>query len=248
MRIGTIAGIFALGLALAPAARATVVSFSASGSGSDGPLAADAQFTTGAGFIDITLTNDLAASVIRSAGQALSDISFTLSNAPGTLGATTATGQQGNVSGAGLVTFTTGSPGRFLGVGGEGNFSIVGDTIVIEAIGGGKPSEMIAPAIANGGTYTNVNNGFQQFNPYTIGPAMFVLGLSGVTASTTVTAATFSFGTGPDTFVDGTPGTPGTFSAVPEPSTWAMMLLGFAGLGFAGYRKARNGRFAFSAG
>jgi choice-of-anchor C domain-containing protein len=26
---------------------------------------------------------------------------------------------------------------------------------------------------------------------------------------------------------------------VPEPATWAMMLLGFAGLGFAGYRKAR---------
>ena len=28
-------------------------------------------------------------------------------------------------------------------------------------------------------------------------------------------------------------------SGVPEPSTWAMMLLGFAGLGFAGWRKAR---------
>ena len=28
-------------------------------------------------------------------------------------------------------------------------------------------------------------------------------------------------------------------SGVPEPSTWAMMLLGFAGLGFAGYRKVR---------
>jgi hypothetical protein len=28
--------------------------------------------------------------------------------------------------------------------------------------------------------------------------------------------------------------------AVPEPSTWAMMLLGFAGLGYAGYRKARQ--------
>jgi hypothetical protein len=27
---------------------------------------------------------------------------------------------------------------------------------------------------------------------------------------------------------------------VPEPSTWAMMLLGFAGLGFAGYRSARK--------
>ena len=28
-------------------------------------------------------------------------------------------------------------------------------------------------------------------------------------------------------------------SAVPEPSTWAMMLLGFAGLGFAGYRSTK---------
>ena len=26
------------------------------------------------------------------------------------------------------------------------------------------------------------------------------------------------------------------FLAAPEPSTWAMMLLGFAGLGFMGYR------------
>jgi hypothetical protein len=77
-KISVFSGIFALGLALAPAARATVVSFSASGSGSDGPLGADAQFTTGAGFIDITLTNDLAANVIKSAGQALSDISFTV--------------------------------------------------------------------------------------------------------------------------------------------------------------------------
>jgi hypothetical protein len=34
---------------------------------------------------------------------------------------------------------------------------------------------------------------------------------------------------------------------VPEPSTWAMMLLGFAGLGFAGYRKTKSGRTNFSA-
>lgn len=30
--------------------------------------------------------------------------------------------------------------------------------------------------------------------------------------------------------------------AIPEASTWAMMLLGFAGLGFAGYRKSKAGR------
>jgi hypothetical protein len=28
--------------------------------------------------------------------------------------------------------------------------------------------------------------------------------------------------------------------AVPEPSTWAMLLLGFAGLGYAGYRQAKT--------
>ena len=36
-------------------------------------------------------------------------------------------------------------------------------------------------------------------------------------------------------------------SSVPEPSTWAMMLLGFAGLGFVGYRKAKSGRGALPA-
>jgi hypothetical protein len=36
-------------------------------------------------------------------------------------------------------------------------------------------------------------------------------------------------------------------SAVPEPSTWAMLLLGFAGLGFAGYRHTRMNRVASAA-
>jgi PEP-CTERM motif len=32
----------------------------------------------------------------------------------------------------------------------------------------------------------------------------------------------------------------GTGTATPEPATWAMMLLGFAGLGFAAYRRTRK--------
>jgi PEP-CTERM motif len=31
----------------------------------------------------------------------------------------------------------------------------------------------------------------------------------------------------------------GSITAVPEPSTWAMMFVGFAGLGYAGYRRTR---------
>jgi hypothetical protein len=36
-------------------------------------------------------------------------------------------------------------------------------------------------------------------------------------------------------------------SGVPEPSTWAMMVLGFAGLGFAGYRRATKARTTVAA-
>jgi hypothetical protein len=45
----------------------------------------------------------------------------------------------------------------------------------------------------------------------------------------------YTWGSGPDAdslTVD--------IGSVPEPSTWAMMLLGFAGLAYAGYRKTKR--------
>jgi PEP-CTERM motif len=36
------------------------------------------------------------------------------------------------------------------------------------------------------------------------------------------------------------PPTPAIPTAVPEPSTWALLLLGFAGLGYAGFRRGRE--------
>src|SRR3954471_8882209 len=90
---GLLGGIGICGLAVQPAA-ATLITFTgASGSGNNA-VSASAAFTTSAGSISVTLTNDLSAGVngIRSADQALSDLSFTLSNAPGNLGATNATG------------------------------------------------------------------------------------------------------------------------------------------------------------
>jgi len=49
-----------------------------------------------------------------------------------------------------------------------------------------------------------------------------------------------SAGTGEAGGLFGVTTTVTTTSGVPEPSTWAMMFIGFAGLGFAGYRKART--------
>jgi hypothetical protein len=55
------------------------------------------------------------------------------------------------------------------------------------------------------------------------------------------TAATYSTDGGALVFTDASFGSVSfeAIGGVPEPSTWAMMLLGFAGLGFAGYRQRR---------
>jgi hypothetical protein len=56
-----------------------------------------------------------------------------------------------------------------------------------------------------------------------------------------INSVTLSFGTGPETFVIAhmTP-------AVPESSTWAMMILGFVGVGFMAYRRRGQASFRFA--
>ncbi len=59
-------------------------------------------------------------------------------------------------------------------------------------------------------------------------------GLSSTATSITVNVAGDNLAVGDKLILDVTAG---SAPVVPEPSTWAMMLLGFAGLGFVGYRR-----------
>jgi hypothetical protein len=102
----------------------------------------------------------------------------------------------------------------------------VNNTITLETIGGGQPDQMILPL---GASYPDANNGITgdknpgQFNPFVDGPATFTLALSGVTANTTLSSVSFSFGTSPDTFLSGLIIPPRPPVEVPEPPTLALM-------------------------
>ena len=246
MRISkTLIAVLGLALSAIPA-RADLSTWTASTApghdSADGPLSAQAIFTTSNGQITITLSNELAASVFRSPGQAVSDLSFSLSNSLGTLGAFGAAGQFGDISHdkntLGLVKYvstddSTGNstPVRWFA---NGSLDPSAGFIKLETIGGGQPSQMIAPTIADGGTYTNANKGLANFNSFVIGPATFTIAFSGITADTTVSSVSFSFGTSPDYFLDGTK----LPQPIPEPST--LVIAGLGVLGFLSYGMRRR--------
>jgi hypothetical protein len=89
------------------------------------------------------------------------------------------------------------------------------------------------PSISEIFYFSSASGGFESPDPHLLrahGPILF----SGSTA-----APIFAPGSYTLTDDSGQSGTL-TFSAIPEPSTWAMMLSGFAGLGYAGWRARRK--------
>jgi hypothetical protein len=93
----------------------------------------------------------------------------------------------------------------------------------------GDYAALLWPAV-NAVTYFSDSSGFSAGFDFVIGPRAY----SGSEA-----APVFSAGkeTGYYNLLTERGGGTLTFSAVPEPSTWGMMLGGFAGLGFLGYRR-----------
>ena len=238
----------ALALMLAPAAGwATIISYVGSGTNIAGePISARADFTTSAGNIHLVLTNTLAPGSLISAGQALSDITFTITGLAGAQTSLSSSGQFADLDTSGNVTFVaadaqTGDTTltRWLGQGpgapnGVGVFTVTGatnSTFHMETLGGGQPSQMILPSISNGGQFTSANNSLANFNSSVIGPGTFDLSFAGITSATTITSVTFSFGTTPNGAEGTVPGTP--LPQAPEPASVALLGLALSALAFA---------------
>jgi len=201
-----------ISLALASPAAANMFSFSVTGTGSDGALAASADVTTNNGSIDIVLRNTLNSTDIHSAGQTLSDFMIVLDSSAGTLLGRTATGQLANIDG-GTAVNVAGDPLRWVGLGtvppdsGTGTFSITGGGTIIymSALGGGQPSQLLLPTGTDFSGACSLVCG--QFDPFVVsGPLAIHLDLSGVTTFTGINSVEFSFGTGPETRISTVPG------------------------------------------
>ena len=96
----------------------------------------------------------------------------------------------------------SGAPNRWIDLSIGGGVSVSGKTIQILALGHGQPSQLILPADATG-AYPGLNASTFNFTPIVDGAATFTLPFTGVTSSTTITAVTFGFGTGPDHTLSG---------------------------------------------
>jgi hypothetical protein len=98
--------------------------------------------------------------------------------------------------------------------------SLCGDELKFTVNGGSMADPLVIGAPLGHGLFVTDNIAF-----------VADLSISGSCGDVTCTAGTGLVGSGP-----------GTSVLIPEPSTWAMMLIGFAGLAYAGLRKAKGAR------
>jgi len=212
-------------------ANANAILFFANGSDGDGTLKAQADITFNSGVFTVVLTDQNSGE--KSSGQTVSGISFDVSGLTSTSTFTQA-GTLVNVASGGTETFPGGSPTHWAG----GNTST---TLLIDTVPGtgAQPKDLIV------GSSPAANNGFDNFDPYINGTGTFTIdaSLSNVD-SFTITDVKFYFGTVP-TEVDGGPGG-FPVGSIPEPSTWAMMILGFFGVGFMAYRRKSQTSLRFA--
>lgn len=209
------------------AATASASVWIATGSGGDGPESARAIITASANLLTIDLTS-LEVNP-TAAGQEVSGLVITLGSGPTTATYGGGTGDMIDIAGGGGVTDHGTLATTHWGV------ALSGGNIFLATAGtgaaGGSPVELI---IDGGGIYTNANPSITGRNPQIEGTGHFLIDLTGADTPN-VTGVSFEFGTGPDNSLTGECdrdcGFGGGGGGVPEPATWAMMLVGFGGLG-----------------
>jgi len=212
------------------------------------PVSASASVTTGDGTVSVVLT-DLTTNIL-SAGQLLSDFFFTLGNS------FTLSGSSVTPSGVSLITVasngaitadgTSAVPWTLTACSAVTTTSSTctgtGSTIHLDSLAGSGGSETIIGRAAGQTSYPNANSsiaGNPAHNPFISSTATFNFAVTGVTAATTITAASFSFGTTANNNVPGVPGGGGGGggSTTPEPGT---LLLSLGGAGLVAFRSFRG--------
>ena len=220
-------------LTVSPASAATVTFVTPTGATtSGGPVDASATFTTSTNTIAVTLSN--LEKNITDVAQAISDLFFTFSGSTlsSTPTLTSSSGQEVTVNSGG--TFSLGSTVST----GFAVSSTGPNTLLLNVLGTPTaPAHLIIGPPGPGNLFSNANGsiaGNGPHNPFLFENATFDISLAGITASTVITGATFSFGTTAGINVAGVP------SPVPLPGAFLLfstVLVG--GLGLAGCRKRR---------
>jgi hypothetical protein len=220
-------------LGMSPASASVYMASGAATSG-DGPVSASATLTLTADHLTVSLSSLI--NNPTSAGQEVSGIKVTFGQAIGTASLVSSTGTLIDIANNGSFSTHVGSIDNW-------HVSTVGSTIDLLTIGGGQPDQMIIGGPGAGNLYTAANGSIKngQFNPWIQGTGVFDLSILGLTANSTITSVVFEFGTSPDFFLGATLDQVGASGpAAPEPSTWAMMILGFAGVGYMTYRRRKQ--------
>jgi hypothetical protein len=183
------------------------------------PVDATATFAVSQGKVVITLTN-LTPNTISSS-QLLTDISFKLSGNVGFVNSFSSSSQDVTIKSTGM--YTLGKPGASTGWGflGAGNGLVL---CVVCPLGMQPGGGYGGPGIIGSGPYNNANASIDKSkSPFLYQTATFTIFDKNITAGTTITAATFSFGTGFGVdLVNGIPA--GGMPTTPEPQS--MLLFG----------------------